>query len=160
MRLIVSPNAMISSFLGKQELSSDLEYVIPNFCHTLECDDGILVFNSINKALILLDYYDEKINFRENLSDTKKFLIENYFYVSKNFDQFGICNQMKTLIQNLKPNSKISNFDIFPTTDCNARCYYCFEHGSKRYSTDIVIESFDSCYSIRSFGFRERNYNE
>lgn len=134
MEVIVRPNDIVLSYLGKQELKKHTKYVKPFFCHVVKYEGKSLVFNTLNKSLIEIEIYDEIFEHNDCISEEKLFLIENYFYVTEDFNQFEVCHQIKSFLKNIKFKNGISNFDIFPTTDCNARCYYCFEHGSKRYS--------------------------
>lgn len=53
-------------------------------------------------------------------------MYKNGFLVDKNCDECSIIERIRAEIM---AKSVVQNIVILTTTDCNARCYYCFEHG-------------------------------
>jgi radical SAM protein with 4Fe4S-binding SPASM domain len=52
--------------------------------------------------------------------------------VPKEHDDRKFCNQIRQTAQLFKPSSKaITGYTILTTTGCNARCFYCYEKGTK-----------------------------
>ena len=59
-------------------------------------------------------------------------LIDRWFLVPQGHDDRKLCRQVRQMAALLKPAAKaITYYTIFPTTGCNARCFYCFEKGTK-----------------------------
>ena len=48
------------------------------------------------------------------------------------YDEKKVCDQIVNINKLYNNNDFLNNFVILTTTDCNARCFYCYEHGSKR----------------------------
>ena len=98
----------------------------------------------------------------EDLYKSLDSLIEMRYYVTYDIDEYQWINELRSTKKNQKPNRGINGYTILTSTDCNARCFYCFEKGQKRTSmTESVAhdvsnyiekESQDSPVNIRWFG--------
>lgn len=92
-----------------------------------EVEDGILLFNLFTRELILLTK-EEFENAIEN-----EYLRNQWFIVPEECDEKAYVDLVKTFLKARKPKFKeITGYTIFTTTDCNARCFYCFEAGRSR----------------------------
>lgn len=89
--------------------------------------DGVLVFNLLTRELVLLTK-DEYKNFAE-----LDYLKERWFVVPEGVREKEMADFTKLVLSTRQPESKkITDYTIFTTTDCNARCFYCFELGRSR----------------------------
>lgn len=135
MILISEPIDIIVKAIGKQKISDDI-YRPFTYIEQIECEQGFLLYNVFTKGLVLLNNDEYDAYKKIDLSDvTIKYLIENWFLVKKENDDYMLLKQVNSILKIFSGNSfgkKFNNFVIFPTTDCNARCFYCFEHASKR----------------------------
>lgn len=60
-------------------------------------------------------------------------LVAKWFFVPKDYNEVTLCRQMRTVAKMIASEQKaITNYTIFTTTDCNARCFYCFEKNARR----------------------------
>lgn len=62
------------------------------------------------------------------------YLVENYFLVPKNFNELELVEDYrKRNMKPITPNSldHLNSFTILTTTECNARCFYCYQHSDK-----------------------------
>ena len=60
-------------------------------------------------------------------------LVAKWFFVPKAYNEVTLCRQMRTVAKMIASEQKaITNYTIFTTTDCNARCFYCFEKNARR----------------------------
>lgn len=89
------------------------------------------VYNTLTTALVIIDeapfiqyFIDE--NFSMNDNDFKN-LCEMGFFIENEFDELGYLEELRKTV--VESNKKIADIMIAPTMDCNAHCYYCFEHG-------------------------------
>lgn len=97
------------------------------FCVETTVNEGVLVFNLLTRELILLTE-EEYASFTE-----LDYLREHWFAVPENTKDKELADFVKWLLAARQPKSKeITGYTIFPTTDCNARCFYCFELGRSR----------------------------
>lgn len=90
-------------------------------------DNKIGVFNTLSKALLVLDRdeYDNLLHDNSALlMDVKEKLVKNNILVSPTVNEHGEVNIIRA--KGILDASK-SVYRIFTTTDCNARCFYCYE---------------------------------
>lgn len=88
--------------------------------------DKIFLYSFVTDAILMLsqrEYKDIlKLNFKdnENLFDG---LLKNGFFINKNIDEYSLMVRRRQAMFSARP--KTIKVVIMPTTDCNARCYYC-----------------------------------
>ena len=123
----------VLAILNTQQYEPGQTYRRSIYIAETDCPDGRLLYHTLSGALLLLDStetgeWDRNPNLR-------KVLVERWFLVPDSEDEWKRCEQVRYvagLLQNEK--SFINRYIVFTTTDCNARCYYCFEHGQRRFS--------------------------
>ena len=116
-----------------------------NIISKIEHEDKFIVYNTYSTACVVLDndtYTKIFIDMEFNREDSKiVYLLNNGIIVESQ------VNEVK-LVENLRYHAmskNIQNIVILTTTECNARCYYCFEHGIKpivmtKETADAVVE--------------------
>lgn len=100
--------------------------------------NGTIVFNALSGSIGIFD--DETLKrFNDNaLSDKEiSLLLKKGIVVNDDFDEMSKINADRE--EGIKDN-KFKHFRIWPTSACNARCYYCFEKGikAKTMSKDVA----------------------
>ena len=156
MKVISPANAtvmqMLKNFRKPGTSYRKLKYLVDT-----EVDDGILLLNMFTRELVLLSK-EEYENAAEN-----EYLRQNWFVVPEECDEKAYVDLVKSFLRSRKPILKeITGYTIFTTTDCNARCFYCFEAGrsripmSKETAQEVVGYILNHCngkkVSIRWFG--------
>ena len=136
---IIKINDFVFKILGIQEFNNNLKYRLSKYTFSFNYKNKLILYNTMTKQLVLLNS-DEKNCFTsleegKNL-DSLKTLINNWFLVPEDFDEKNLNDQIIFLAKQTPRKGFINNFVILPTTDCNARCYYCFELGTKRINMD------------------------
>ena len=126
MRIVFEANetvlTILNRFLKKECGTRWLQY-----CVETPLDDGVLVFNLLTRELILLTE-EEYASFAE-----LAYLREHWFAVPEDTKDKELADFVKWLLSTRQSQPKeITAYTIFPTTDCNARCFYCFELGRSR----------------------------
>ena len=94
-------------------------------------DEGLLLYHTMTKALLLLTPEEAEI-YRTHPTDLPQ-LIELWFLVPTSHDDRLLSRQIRDIAQMLeKKSDAITSYTILTTTDCNARCFYCYEMGRPR----------------------------
>ena len=97
------------------------------YCVHLSVDEGVLAYNLLTREMILLTL-EEYDNFSAH-----DYLKAHWFVVPKTSNEKEMADFVKLVLKNRQPQSdSITHYTIFTTTDCNARCFYCFELGRSR----------------------------
>lgn len=121
----------------------------------IETASGRLLYNTATGGIIHLKN-------GETLESVLPELIEMKYYVPIDFDEVEWVDQCRRDIKYVPFQKKFRNYTIFTTTECNARCFYCYEKGIPRHSMTskvaldlsnfILANSIDDCIEIRWFG--------
>ena len=90
-------------------------------------EGGVLVFHVLTREMLLLTPEEYAA------PDRLPALREKWFWVPERMDDRKYADQVRFVRKTVqkKPES-ITNYTIFTTTDCNARCFYCYEMGRSR----------------------------
>ena len=141
---------------GRQKKSNNVEYRMSRHCIETGCLEGRLLFNTLTGMLILIENEND---FKENRDE----LIAHRFLVPIDFDEMKYADQVLKVATLLKSGKKQKNsFTILTTTDCNARCFYCYEAGVSKctmtektaadVATYIISSSKGAEVELRWFG--------
>lgn len=133
---IKKPIDFIIKVLGQQKII-DTSYRHITYIQTCEISDGVLIYNLMTREFVLLSYEEFKaFEVCDLKNPSVRKLAENWFIVSADNDDYTLFrqteNMLKTMVDSQKP--PLTHFTIYPTTDCNARCFYCFELACNRIS--------------------------
>ena len=137
MRIIAEGNTRVSRLLGKQ-LLKDVEYRIMRYVLRTECEDGTLLLNVITGEMVLISADEAQLLDYLPAHQANKLgaLIEHYFLVPVDYDEYVTVKKIRKLMRRLFAPRGINHYVIFPTTHCNARCFYCFESDYARLQMD------------------------
>lgn len=148
MREILPAKSAVQKICSIERIESG-EYVSSIYRIDVPCDEGLLIYHILTGELLLLSSEEAK---REKSDESIRLeLIRHRFLVRKNLDEHQYARQFleisKMLIQKKK---KITGFTIFTTTDCNARCPYCYEKGRPRthMSDAVARDAADYIYRV------------
>ncbi|MBO4664380.1 MAG: 4Fe-4S cluster-binding domain-containing protein [Bacteroidaceae bacterium] len=145
MKVLSLPIEEVMDITGNQPIT-DCVSRKSSFCYELKVEDGFILFNTLTKECLLIEkseYYGESI---------KDVLFEKWFYVPSDFDELQFVDDLRNIfLCTLHQTPGIKGYTILPTTDCNARCFYCFEANSKKksMSDDVanrVVEYIDKTH--------------
>lgn len=128
MEIIHPPIRIVSGIIGVQKYKEAVQYRKTRHQIILPCEDGTLFYHMLTGELLLLRP-------GENEETCRMELIRHWFLVPQDFDeckQSDDVRQLGKLLQ--KQTNERTSFTILTTTDCNARCYYCYEMGISRYA--------------------------
>lgn len=113
-------------------------------------NDFMLLYNTHTTAFIVLNKNKYTQIFANQLfTDTEccEQLKKMGFLVDDNFDELKALDELR--INGM--DDPVQNVTILTTTECNAHCYYCFEHGIKQYPmthevADATIKYIEKYY--------------
>lgn len=133
---LVKPLKHITSLWSNQSLDYSAAFRLMKYTIRVEDSGRTLLHNAVTRQLVVLD--PEEAEILEKLpvsrSSVMEQLISAHFLVPINFDEHKLVQNIRCILRKLdtaKNQNIITNYTIFPTTACNARCYYCFEQGAK-----------------------------
>ena len=125
MEIIKKIDKVFLDLFGYQNIENK-NYVLSKYVIKHKFNDKILIFNSLTSEFICCDNEDEI---------SEKFKIEHWYKIPSELDSYTFADLIKSHKKNIHkytPLGKVKKVVIFTTTDCNARCYYCFEKGIKK----------------------------
>ena len=137
MKIISDISNDILDVFKKQKYRNDCEYKQIKYLKFLNVDCGVLIYNLLTNEMILLDNNEYNCFINNTLKEDNfilySFLVKHWYFIPNEFNE----KMMVYLYRNMKQSNVllsnfINTFIILTTTDCNARCYYCFELGTKR----------------------------
>lgn len=135
MNILKESNMNVINFLGGfQRRSDNVKYRWNTKIILTECNEGVILYNGITGAIVSLFDFEYENIFTQLPCDYANFLHENYFFVRDDFDEMQVIKDFR--IKNepyLHPNylETPTHFVILTTTQCNARCPYCYENDIK-----------------------------
>lgn len=137
---VLKPNENIIALLGDQEIKKNSEYRMMRYCIVDNSNDCILVHNLITKELIKLTRFEyEKLTCNSPYDDNISDFVKKWFMVPIEYNEYTISNQVRTIFEITRKKDYINVFTVYTTTECNARCFYCYQNGMAKSSmTDDV----------------------
>ncbi len=135
MRQIVSPVVLVQKILGQQKTDEGTSYRLTTHCVQIQQPEGILLYHTLTGELLMLER--EEAEQLQKLSGSVPAaltdLIPRRFLIPCGTDEIFLADQTHRIARLLGQKSKaITEYLIFTTTACNARCFYCFEAGIQR----------------------------
>jgi len=131
MRIVIKGKEPVFS-LWRNPSKQTGRYRLMRYHFRLECEEGVVLLNTVSGELVLLSEEEKEIldclplTYRPEMDE----LIDHRFLVPEDFDELFSAIQLRKVIRNLNyRNDDVTSFTILPTTTCNARCFYCYESG-------------------------------
>ena len=128
MRIIVPAASLVDQVVGKQQRQRQESQTYRLMSYVIQCpvDDGVLLYHTLTCCMVLLT------NEEAAHLTAQQELIDNWFLVPEGHDDQKLCEQIRKTGQLFQPPQKsITGYTILTTTGCNARCFYCYEKGTK-----------------------------
>ena len=136
MRVINQPNYEIIRLIGNSKFYRDKKYRLNKYCFIHDYDNVKLILNEMTRAMVVMSneefekIYDLTNVYKDKNLDYIEFLIENYFLVLEDYDEASVIDGIREKYRieiDDKYLLEAYDFIIYPTTTCNARCFYCYE---------------------------------
>ena len=140
---ILKSNKSTILVLGKQEIYHNKVYRPLHFLLFSKIGNVSLVFNTLTKMLISVSAEELScLKSEENfVSLVSRELIENWFLVPVSNNDADLSKGLFNTLTLLKCSEPpyINSYTILPTSDCNARCFYCFEADTQK--TNMLLKT-------------------
>ena len=131
MQIIYDNAKPFDKLLKKQRIKDGEQYRPMYYVVEQPVDEGLLLYHTMTKALVLLTPEEADI-YKTNPAALPQ-LIEQWFLVPSSHDDRLLSRQIRDVAKMLKKKTNaITSYTILTTTDCNARCFYCYEMGRPR----------------------------
>ena len=126
MQIIIPTSSQFEQIVGQQKRADGQRYRLITYVVQQPVADSLLLYNTLTCSLLLLTP-DEAADIA-----AQRELIDRWFLVPQEHDDRKLCRQIRQMALLLKPAAKaVNGYIILPTSGCNARCFYCFEKGTK-----------------------------
>lgn len=125
MKVLLPMGSSVQKLCGLAEREEGVAYRPTKHMVAAECPDGLRLYHTLTGELVLLENGETP----ETLSDE---MIAHRFWVPEDFDERRYVNETRALLKLVYRNRTKKHFTILTTTDCNARCFYCYEMGVRR----------------------------
>lgn len=126
MRVISPASSLVDQVVGKQKRKEGQTYRLMTYVIQCPVEDGVLLYHTLTCCMVLL-CHEEAANMT-----SQQELVDNWFLVPEEHDDLKLCAQIRQMAALFLPPAKnIKSYTILPTTGCNARCFYCYEKGTK-----------------------------
>ena len=128
MQEIQSPVKLVTDVLGKPNTDGPL-FRLTKHCLRADCEDGVLLFHTLTGELVHLEKGEL------DSPGAAPALIGKHFLIEAGEDENRQADAVRRIVGALRSrNRKVTGFTVLTTTDCNARCFYCYEKGVRRVS--------------------------
>ena len=118
MKVLVQRDSFIERILGSQKERRETEYRFLTYCVRTQVTEGELIYNVLTKELLLVSPGE----------DCEAYLKEHWFKVPKDHDDQKLALELRSFVCMLSEQTEeIFDYTILTTTECNARCFYCYE---------------------------------
>ena len=131
MQTIYQTAKPFDQLLKKQKMKAGEQYRPMYYVVEQPVDEGLLLYHAMTKALLLLTPEEAEI-YKTNPTALPQ-LVEQWFLVPQSHDDRLLSRQIRNVARMLENKTGvITSYTIMTTTDCNARCFYCYELGRPR----------------------------
>ena len=143
MNILSFPVKDVCDIIGEQSYCG-CSFRKSSFCYEVEVEGKLLFYNTLTKECLLIDEDDNK-------DYVKRELFKKWFYVPNEFDELKFVDDIRDVLNFTLCKAKgFEGYTILPTTDCNARCFYCFEAKSQKITMSDEIANRVVKYIDRS----------
>ena len=126
MQIIIPTTPLIERIIGRQKRADGQRYRLMTYVVQQPVADGVLLYNTLTCSLLLLTS-DEAADIT-----AQQELIDRWFLVPQEHDDRKACREIREMAALLTPAANtVTTYVILTTTGCNARCFYCYEKGTK-----------------------------
>ena len=127
MKTLIETDSMIGKILGKQGYEEDTSYRLLSWCGYIDVGEERLLHNYMTGKTLVMEPGED-----HDTKDLKPELIADWFLVPEDSNDVQLLEELRSAMKLFDYKKGINSFKILTTTDCNARCFYCYEAGIKK----------------------------
>lgn len=129
MQNVLAKLPAVAFLLGEQQIKEKALYRRASFCVLCEVDGVKIAYNTLTKELAELTDAEAGMLCADSVSAGENSipLIRSYFLVPIDNDDKKLCDGVCAFARSLQKVGGYTDYTVFTTTDCNARCFYCYE---------------------------------
>ena len=133
MEIISKPNKTVFN-IWKKPCSISNDYRLFRYVIRKEYEDKVILLNTVTGELVLLNEDESDLISSASCgwNDVSSELIEHHFLVPLECDDIKVVYQLWRVLKTIKKTKNITGYTILPTTNCNAKCFYCYESNFPR----------------------------
>lgn len=139
MKIIIPISQKLLNDWSNQVYYENYSYKLIKYIKFIKVNEGYLLYNLLTRELILIsnkEYNDIQLGLKHLQKENvllHRYLATHWFLIPEEMDEKTLAHLQHCMY--IKPqlvSNYINSYTILTTTDCNARCYYCYEKGVKR----------------------------
>ena len=131
MKLLQDYACILVGLLKDQRLQEGVSYRLMHFVVQQPVEERLLLYNVMTRAVALLSREEAQKMASDPASVPE--LVAKWFVVPMDHDDRKLAQEVRAVGKMLEKRPKgITGYTILTTTDCNARCFYCYEKGRSR----------------------------
>lgn len=153
MKIISEKNKEVHACIGHQTFYPWTKYKDFLYSIKVTTEDGILWYNLLTREIILLEEHEDKMMEAGNDYILNQ-LVKKWYLVPEDIDQKSLIYSFWQNYYSRHPfvRSRLSLVTIFTTTECNARCPYCYEYKTSKNTMSMTIAEYTAEYIVRNAG--------
>ena len=151
MLILNQQDSIFESLYGVQKYYYWKQYVVSPYVYEMNMENGKIFYNTMTSEILFLDTREINIFLSNSDNFFKQTLINKWFYVPNDLDMKSfvyLLRQQYSYHNDKKWSGKISRATILTTTECNAKCPYCYERGTKKHTMSQEIANDLSKYLV------------
>ena len=168
MNVIEQPNRGILNLLGENPYFKKRKYRFNKFCLIHDYKDVKLIHNAMtcsfvsmtNEEFAKIDLNDLSTTYGTEDFEYVDFLISSYFLVLDEYDEATQTDWLREKLRKVvddKYLSEVYDYVLYPTTTCNARCFYCYEKPMGKMPMSMEMAEKVAKYILKKAKDKERN---
>lgn len=143
----------MAQLCGIQKEKPGVKYRLSFHCMQITCEEGTLLYHVQTGAMILLSP-------EETVEENRSELIANWFLVPFEYDEKKRTDDLRRIVVKLRSSTlSTTHFTILTTTDCNARCFYCYEKGISKLTMSMETARDVARYMAKKCGDESLHLN-
>ena len=168
MEILNQSNERMMILLGRNPFFKNKKYRLNKYCFIHDYKGVKVILNELTRSVVAMSneefskIYDIENAYSDPKLDFIAYLIDNFFLVLEDYNEAEILDsireKMRVVIDD-KYLKECYDFIIFPTTTCNARCFYCYENPMKKMPMTIDMADRVTRYIMKKAPNKDRELN-